>query len=109
MCVLPLRRIHTRGGQTYPSSSTQRDAAFGRSFPGPRGVDQPGRRLGGPVEFGGGVYGHEVFIVRAASSEAGSCDYTRCPEPLLYAHPESSRGRASFSSPTWPAREGRQV
>jgi len=30
------------------------------------------------VEFGGGVYGHKVFMVRAASSEAGPCDYTRC-------------------------------
>jgi len=49
-------------------------------------------------------------MVRAAdSSEAGPCDYTRCPEPLLYAHPESTRVRASFYTAKGPARDVLQV
>src|SRR6266436_6343596 len=73
MCVLPLRRIHTRGRANLP------------------------------------LFGHKVFMVRAASSEAGPCEYTRCPEPLLYAHPESTRVRASFYTAKGPAREVLQV
>src|SRR5438067_13207284 len=80
----------------------------GGCFPGPRGVVQPGRRLGGTGDFGG-LFGHKVFMVRAASSEAGPSDYTRCPEPLLYAHPESTRARASFYTAKGPAGDVLQV
>src|SRR5438477_5977661 len=73
MCVLPLRRIHTRGGQTYPYWVIKSSWCV-----------LPRRRR-----------------ARATTLAAH--------EPLLYAHPESTRVRASFSTAKGPAREVLQV